>query len=658
MSYFEEQLNGDEVTRELQQLIESISRWLDVNGFSNKQVAERFQRVEDVLGEKGRNVLFLAEFSRGKSELINTTIFGSLGKRLLPSTPGRTTRCTTVLQYDPDDLPSIRLLPTLSTPEVQRQPLSLLKQDPTVWERTLFAADDTDNIVGALKQIADTELVSPEVARDLGFLGSVDQEELAKIDVIDGEIAIPKYRHAIINYPHPLLKQGLSITDTPGLNALGIEPELTLRSLESANAIVFVLSADTGITRSEMDAWNEHIKHGQTDHVLVVINKIDTLWDELKTQEEIDFQIKKQVAEVARILAIPSSRVFPVSAQKSLVARRDNNYTLENASRITKFELALADTINHTNRKAILARANNDISSTLKVAQRVLQQRMEATHDQAREIQVLMHNQLQVTDKNISKVRKERERLEKVTQVITLFRVDLKMDYDNFVESLDIFALDKLIARYRLEISNQLTTTGLRREMNDFQNEAVEKFQKAISHVATLERKLGKLYRRVEDILEIEGLSPRKIHPELYLESLKKYNEKHKKYARGISMVMTEQNALRDRYHASVMVKIRTLYVQTRDEVELWCRNSLVPLELELKEKGAQLKKRLLSLERIRSKDSGLADEIRILESRMEGHRQRKNTIDHFILRLEEISHYDKPKVSNVIDMRTRKSAS
>ena len=120
---------------------------------------------------------------------------------------------------------------------------------------------------------------------------------------------------------------------------------------------------------------------------------------------------------------------------------------------------------------------------------------------------------------------------------------------------------------------------------------------------------------------------------------------------------MTEQNALRDRYYASVMVKIRSLYVQTRDEVELWCRTSLVPVELELKEKGAQLKKRLLSLERIRSRDSGLSDEIRILRARQEGHRQRKNTIDHFIQRLEEIYYYDKPEVSNVIDMHSRKSA-
>ena len=148
---------------------------------------------------------------------------------------------------------------------------------------------------------------------------------------------MPKYRHAIINFPNLLLKQRLSIIDTPGLNALGIEPELTLRSLESANAIVFVLSADTGITKSEIEAWNEHVKNRPTENVLVVINKIDTLWDELKTEEEVEFQIKKQVAEVERVLGIPSSRVFPLSAQESLLARRDGNYNLEKRSRINRW---------------------------------------------------------------------------------------------------------------------------------------------------------------------------------------------------------------------------------------------------------------------------------------------------------------------------------
>lgn len=501
-------------------------------------------------------------------------------------------------------------------------------------------------------------MVTPEAAQQHGFLESSNLDDLeSRIDVIDGKIAIPKYRHAIINYPNTLLKKGLSIVDTPGLNALGIEPELTLRSLESANAIVFVLSADTGITKSEMDAWNEHVKSSSTENVLVVINKIDTLWDDLKTEEEIEFQIKKQVAEVARVLSIPSSRIFPVSAQKSLLARHNGDHSLENRSRINKFERALADTINFTNRRGILNRARHDIFSTLQAAQRIMDLRAQATRTQLNEIHDMATNQARISENNILKVRKERERLEKINQNINLFRVHLKVDYNSFVEKLNIYSLDKLIARYRLEISNQLTTSGLRREMDEFQSQAVERFKDAISHIFALDKKLNALYDEVEQILEIKGLMPRKIHPEIYLKSLQKYSDKHTKYAKGFSMVMTEQNALRDRYHASVMVKIRKLYVQTRDETQLWCRNVLVPLELELKEKSAQLKKRLISLERMRAQDSGLNDEARILQSRMRSHQKRKNTVNHFIRRLDEIAEERKPEVTNVIDMRDRKPA-
>jgi hypothetical protein len=35
-----------------------------------------------------------------------------------------------------------------------------------------------------------------------------------------GYVHIPAWRHALINIDHPLLRMGLSIIDTPGLNAL------------------------------------------------------------------------------------------------------------------------------------------------------------------------------------------------------------------------------------------------------------------------------------------------------------------------------------------------------------------------------------------------------------------------------------------------------
>ena len=45
---------------------------------------------------------FVAEFSRGKSELINAIFFADTGRRVLPATPGRTTMCPVELFYDAD----------------------------------------------------------------------------------------------------------------------------------------------------------------------------------------------------------------------------------------------------------------------------------------------------------------------------------------------------------------------------------------------------------------------------------------------------------------------------------------------------------------------------------------------------------------------------
>jgi hypothetical protein len=67
------------------------------------------------------------------------------------------------------------------------------------------------------------------------------------------------WRHALISFPHPLLKRGLVILDTPGLNALGNEPELTINMLPAAQAVLFVLAADTGVTRSDLDMWEHHV---------------------------------------------------------------------------------------------------------------------------------------------------------------------------------------------------------------------------------------------------------------------------------------------------------------------------------------------------------------------------------------------------------------
>ena len=71
--------------------------------------------------------------------------------------------------------------------------------------------------------------------------------------------------------------RGLVVIDTPGLNAIGAEPELTLGLLPSAHATVFVLAADTGVTKSDLAIWREHLNSARQLERFVVLNKIDAL---------------------------------------------------------------------------------------------------------------------------------------------------------------------------------------------------------------------------------------------------------------------------------------------------------------------------------------------------------------------------------------------
>ena len=140
---------------------------------------------------------------------------------------------------------------------------------------------------------------------------------------------MPAWRHALINYPHPLLKQGLVVLDTPGLNAIGAEPELTLSLLPSAHAIVFILGADTGVTKSDLAIWRDHLG-AQAPTRFVVLNKIDALVDPLATLEQVEAQIAQQQRETARTLGVGAAAGVPaVGAAGAGGARRGRRHGAE-----------------------------------------------------------------------------------------------------------------------------------------------------------------------------------------------------------------------------------------------------------------------------------------------------------------------------------------
>ena len=150
---------------------------------------------------------------------------------------------------------------------------------PDRWEHTPLEVNNPKQLAQAFARVSETRRVSTDEARALGFMHGQNPDDLFTANA-DGGVEIPRWRHALVNIAHPLLRQGLVILDTPGLNAIGAEPELTVNLITQAQAIVFVLAADTGVTQSDLTIWREHLLDDQRDAAarLVVLNKIAHSW--------------------------------------------------------------------------------------------------------------------------------------------------------------------------------------------------------------------------------------------------------------------------------------------------------------------------------------------------------------------------------------------
>ena len=255
---------------------------------------------------------FVAEFSRGKSELVNAIFFGDAGCRVLPATPGRTTMCPVELRFDATAEPRLSLLPIET--RLGGQSLAELRSREEPWQHLPLDPGRPQTLVQALAAVTQTRRVSVQEATALG-LWSDDQPEDNPPPLPDGTVEVPTWRHAIINYPHPLLQRGLVVIDTPGLNAIGAEPELTLGLLPVAHAVVFVLAADTGVTRSDLALWRDHLGPASLER-FVVLNKIDTLADPLASAAEVQAQVERQRQHAAATLEVPLQRVFSLSARE------------------------------------------------------------------------------------------------------------------------------------------------------------------------------------------------------------------------------------------------------------------------------------------------------------------------------------------------------
>lgn len=590
--------------------LSAYRKWLSENELSDTQTDLRMGQLLEKLHEDRLHVAFVAEFSRGKTELINAIFFADYGSRMLPSTAGRTTMCPTELMYDPAKPPSIELLP-IQTRETNAS-ISEYKHLPKKWATVPLDVESAESMQEALRSVSEIDRVTPEVAEKYGFFAGDKESSVVRVGE-DGMVEIPRWRHAIINFPHPLLKQGLVILDTPGLNAIGTEPELTLSLLPNAHAVLFVLAADTGVTQSDLAVWNEHIgtpgrrKRGR----LVVLNKIDSMWDELKLEDEVNAEITKQTNSCAWTLELPSSQVFPISAQKGLVAKITNDAALLKRSRLPVLELALSQELIPAKQEIVHGNTDSEFSDINMRMRGLLESRLAGLREQLGELNELRGKNKGVVEYMIGKVRVEKEEFEVGLQRYYAVRSVFSQLSNELFALLGLDSLKMLTDSTRETMRKAKFSTKISEAMKNMFVVTRTNLIKSDDQITEIINMMAAVYKKFSVEHGLKLSTPTTFSMTRYLKDLDRLEywcDTHLNTM--LQLLLQGQGKVTQKFFDEVAHQVRRSFERANRDSESWLKAVMSPMDTQVREHQAQLKRRLESIKRIHEATDTLEDRI------------------------------------------------
>jgi hypothetical protein len=596
------------------QAVEGYRSWAQaaelLDGAAEQRVARALARLRD----DRLSVAFVAEFSRGKSELINAIFFADYGQRIVPSSPGRTTMCPTEFAWEPTLAPCIRLLPIETRAE--RLATGDYRDVPEAWTVLPLDLSAPERMHESFLQVSLTRRVSPGEAQRYG-LYDPDDTNLAATLGDDGLVEIPRWRHALINVPHPLLKQGLVILDTPGLNAIGTEPELTLNLIPNAHAVLFILAAETGVTKSDIDVWRTHIggESGTNAGRMVVLNKIDALWDELRTPRDIEAAISRQQQDAARLLGVTDAQVYPVSAQKALVGKITGDMGLFERSRLGALEAALFHELIPARQDILRRQLQDDLALLTGAQAALLGARGRDLVEQLQELQSLRGKNQGVIAHMMRRVEMEKKefdaslfKLQGTRAVFTTLSTELYsiIGMDVVQDHVDAVRTAMEAARF---------STGMRAPVRVFFDQGRASLDAAGGKITEIAAMMETMVRRFSAEHGLALAQPVPLSLERYRREIDAIEAIYLKQFGTATLLMTSRGTLLERFFDSIASRVKAAFREANGDVEAWLKIIMAPLDAAIRQHREQLRHRQASIQRILDATESLEQKIAAFEA-------------------------------------------
>lgn len=589
--------------------------WLNENQLDSDDIHQCLLRGLRLLQQDELTIAFVGEYSRGKTELINALIFSEFGQRMLPSQAGRTTMCPTEVFYDQERRDCyLRLLPIET--RMQGKSICEFKDDPSAWHEIPIDTRDPDKMSFTLQQVASTRSANVAEAKALGF-----EESMLEHDPNNaGKVIIPVWRHALISLDNPLLEKGLRILDTPGLNALGSEPELSISMIPKAQAAIFILSADTGVTASDMAIWKDYIDTPDADHRagrFAVLNKIDVLWDDLQGEMHTAASIERVRQTTADQLEISKEEVIPLSAKQGLIARVKGDDLLLKKSAIAKLEKLISQHI-LAQKEALLCDALvNDVVSMLDRSQSVLRNRLIKLHKRL-ENSTTDHTDSNVLQDLADKTHHDHDEYYKKLIALRSSRRLMQSQGQILYQLISPESFEALLAETKKEMQHSWNTLAMSQSMHSFFKRIEADMDNLSTEAQMAEKMVAAVYQRFS--AEDPSLQFRHKHFSIkpQRKRIRELKLKLTQFRRNPKMFLMEQTILIKHFFDTFVAEVKHLHHEMIEETQRWPDEALLPLMQYTLEQKKMLEKQVADLKEKASTSKSMKEQQAVIKDLMD----------------------------------------
>jgi hypothetical protein len=368
------------------------------------------------------------------------------------------------------------------------------------------------------------------------------------------------------------------------------------------------------------------------------LNKIDTMWDDLRPTQHYTSDVEAQVKRSAQLLGISTERIFPVSAQKGLIARIQKNAALLERSRLLPLEKALAQELPQAHHTVMQLAFKAEVEDLLRRIQLDLQSRLDdydAKHQVASSLQgqnrATLMSSAEDAASAMESFRRVAERFEKLNVIIT-------RQGHGLLNTLDPKLWQLQINNTRKRMQASIFSKGVVDAMKDFFADSHNNLESARNQADELHGLVGAIYERFAKEHDFRQPIPERLPFERYFSQLEWLEQKlDMRFSSVIRVLTSAKSSYTGKYFDALAGNVKELLQDASRDTRAWLSDIMLPLESEVHSRGERLAERELLVAQAAQSGQGVEQQMQSLQSDARRYELQKSRLSELRARLEKI---------------------